>query len=47
MNVKHFINDKVLVFEITEELDHHISEIVRRRIDYEIQRFKKIRIAWC
>ena len=39
MNVKHFIEDKVLVFEITEEIDHHITEIIRRRIDYEIQRF--------
>ena len=44
MNVKHFINDNVLVFEITEELDHHISEIVRRRIDYEIQRFMPKRV---
>ena len=35
MNVKHFVEDKVLVFEITEELDHHISEIIRRRIDYD------------
>ena len=39
MNVKHFVEDKVLVFEITEEIDHHITEIIRRRIDYEIQRF--------
>ena len=39
MNVKHFIEDKLLVFEITEELDHHSVEIIRRRADYEIQRF--------
>lgn len=39
MNVKHFIEDRLLVFEITEELDHHTSEIIRRRADYEIQRF--------
>lgn len=39
MNVKHFIEDKLLVFEITEELDHHASERIRRRADYEIQRF--------
>lgn len=39
MNVKHFIENKVLVFEITEELDHHICERIRRRADYEIQRF--------
>lgn len=39
MNVKHFIEDRLIVFEITEELDHHSSEIIRRRADYEIQRF--------
>ena len=39
MNVKHFIESKTLVFEITEELDHHICERIRRRADYEIQRF--------
>ena len=44
MNVKHFSEDKVLVFGRTEELDHHISEIIRRRIDYEIQRFMPKRV---
>ena len=39
MNVKHFIEDKVLLFEFTEELDHHASEKIRKRSDYEIQRF--------
>lgn len=39
MNVKHFIEDKILSFEITEELDHHTSEKIRKRADYEIQRF--------
>ena len=38
MNVKHFIEDKLLIFEITEELDHHESEKIRKRADYEIQR---------
>ena len=31
MNVKHFIEDKVLLFEFTEELDHHASERLRKR----------------
>jgi stage II sporulation protein AA (anti-sigma F factor antagonist) len=44
VNVKHFVEEKVLVFEITEELDHHITEIIRRRIDYEIQRFMPKRV---
>lgn len=39
MNVKHFIEDKILLFEFTEELDHHMSEKIRKRADYEIQRF--------
>lgn len=39
MNVKHFMEDKLLVFEIVEELDHHTCERIRKRADYEIQRF--------
>ena len=39
MNVKHFIEDKILLFEVTEELVHHESEKIRKRADYEIQRF--------
>ena len=39
MNVKHFIEDKILLFEFTEELDHHEAEKIRKRADYEIQRF--------
>lgn len=39
MKVNHFIEDKTLIFEITEEVDHHIAEKIRKRADYEIQRF--------
>ncbi len=39
MNVKYFMEDKTLTFEITEELDHHSCEKIRKRADYEIQRF--------
>ena len=39
MNVKHFIEEKILLFEFTEELDHHESEKIRKRADNEIQRF--------
>jgi len=46
MNVKHFIEDKTLVFEITEELDHHMSDRIRRRADYEIQRFMPKRVVF-
>ena len=38
MNVKHYIKNRTLLFEITEELDHHEAEKLRKRTDYEIQR---------
>lgn len=38
MNVKHLVDEKILVVEITEEIDHHSSEKIKRRIDYEIQK---------
>lgn len=46
MNVKHFMEDRLLLFEITEELDHHNVEIIRRRADYEIQRFMPKRVVF-
>ena len=46
MRVNHFIEDKLLLFEITEELDHHASEIIRKRADYEIQRFMPKRVVF-
>ena len=46
MNVKHFTEDKLLVFEITEDLDHHATEKIRRRADYEIQRFMPKRVVF-
>lgn len=46
MNVKHFMEDRLLVFEVTEELDHHMCEIIRRRADYEIQRFMPKRVVF-
>ena len=39
MKVNHYLDDKLLFFEITEELDHHVVERIRKRADYEIQRF--------
>jgi stage II sporulation protein AA (anti-sigma F factor antagonist) len=38
LNVKYFSEDEVLLFEFTEEIDHHVSERIRKRMDYEIQR---------
>lgn len=39
MNVKYNKEDKLLIMEITEEIDHHTTEKIRRRADYEIQRY--------
>ena len=46
MKIKHFIEEKMLVVEITEDLDHHESEKIRRRVDYEIQRFLPKRVIF-
>ena len=37
MNVKYKKEDKLLVFKIEEEIDHHSVEKIRKRADYEIQ----------
>ncbi len=44
MKVTYNEKDKVLNFEITEEIDHHSSERIRTRADFEIQKYipKKI-----
>lgn len=39
MNVNFNNVDKLLTFELTEEIDHHTTEKIRRRADYEIQRY--------
>lgn len=37
MQVKYIKEDKQLIFKIDEEIDHHNSEKIRKRADYEIQ----------
>ena len=39
LNIHYSKEDKLLVMEITEEIDHHTTEKIRRRADYEIQRY--------
>ena len=39
MNSTYNEKDKMLILEITEEIDHHTTEKIRRRADYEIERF--------
>jgi len=37
MQVKYIKEDKQLIIKIDEEIDHHSSEKIRKRADYEIQ----------
>ena len=39
MNIDFEPKDKLLTFKITEEIDHHWSEKIRRQVDDEIQRY--------
>ncbi len=39
MNTKYEEKDKLLIFEITEEIDHHTTEKIRRKMDNEIERY--------
>ena len=38
MNVSYNKKDKVLIIKLTEEIDHHTTEKIRRIADYEIER---------
>ena len=39
MESKFYEKDKLLVFKITEEIDDHSVQKIRRRADYEIERY--------
>ena len=39
MKSEYLKKDKLLILEITEEIDHHTTEKIKRRADYEIERF--------
>lgn len=39
MNSKYIAKDKLLVLEINEEIDHHTTENIRKKADYEIERY--------
>ena len=46
MNVNFEKENKYLTFEITEEIDHHKAEILRRELDYEIQRYMPRKVVF-
>lgn len=39
MEINYMKKDKLLMVEITEEIDHHIADKLRRKIDNEITRY--------
>lgn len=39
MEIKWMEVDKLLIVKMKEEIDHHVSERIRRKVDYEIQRY--------
>ncbi|MBP3255156.1 MAG: anti-sigma factor antagonist [Clostridia bacterium] len=46
MNVRFERENKELVFEMTEEIDHHQAEELRRSLDYEIQRYMPRKVVF-
>ena len=46
MNVFFEKENRELLFEITEEIDHHKAEFLRRELDYEIQRYMPRKVVF-
>ena len=46
MESKFYEKDKLLVFKITEEIDDHSVQKIRRRADYEIERHMPKRVVF-
>ena len=39
MDIKYYSKDRILLFKITEEIDEFKAKEIRRRADYEIERY--------
>ena len=39
MQIKYLERDKLLFFLLEEEIDHHTTKELRRKLDYEIERY--------
>ncbi len=39
MDIEYIQEERLLILKINEELDHHIAESIRRKTDYEIERY--------
>ena len=46
MEFKFYDEDKLIVFKITDEIDDHSVQTIRRRVDYEIERYMPKKIVF-
>ena len=46
MESKYYEMDKLLILKITEEIDEHTTKEIRRRADYEIERYMPKRVVF-
>ena len=46
MESKFYEKDKLLVFKITDEIDDHSVQTIRRKADYEIERYMPKRVIF-
>ena len=46
MQIKYLDKDKLLFFALEEEIDHHTTKELRRKMDYEIERHKPKKVIF-
>lgn len=46
MESKFYEKDKLLVFKITDEIDDHSVQMIRRKADYEMERYMPKRVVF-
>lgn len=46
MESKFYDEDKLIVFKITDEIDDHSVQMIRRKADYEIERYMPRKIVF-
>ena len=46
MESKFYEEDKLIVFKITDEIDDHSVQMLRRKVDYEIERYMPRKIVF-
>ena len=46
MESKFYDEDKLIVFKIIDEIDDHSVQMIRRRVDYEIERYMPRKIVF-